>query len=39
MFVAPLFFGPFLFMENYRKIWENANGAIPNVLIAVKKVE
>lgn len=29
MLPAPLFFGPFLFMVNYRKIWENANGAIP----------
>jgi hypothetical protein len=29
MLPAPLFFEPFLFMVNYRKIWENANGAIP----------
>lgn len=29
MLPAPLFFGPFLFMVNYRKIWEDANGAIP----------
>lgn len=29
MLPAPLFFEPFLFMENYRKIWENANGPIP----------
>lgn len=29
MLPAPLFFGSFFFMVNYRKIWENVNGPIP----------